>query len=115
MEELEGWLLCAIDFVLKCVVLLSQMFNSRTCQLVLGAGALQLVGLKTITAKHLGWYMECVGVMYKRYTFIIQSLWFQTKLTNLMEAGRQGDELVSSYNGYKLNSHLTCFRRGFIA
>ena len=31
-----------------------QMFNSRTCQLVLGAGALQLVGLKTITAKHLG-------------------------------------------------------------
>ena len=21
----------------------------------------------------------------------------------------------SSYNGYKLNSHLTCFRRGFIA
>ena len=30
------------------------MFNSRTCQLVLGAGALQLVGLKTITAKHLG-------------------------------------------------------------
>ena len=33
-----------------------QMFNSRTCQLVLGAGALQLVGLKTITAKHLGVY-----------------------------------------------------------
>ena len=85
--ELEGWLLCAIGFVLKCVVLLSQMFNSRTCQLVLGAGALQLVGLKTITAKHLGWYMEWVGVMYKRYTLIIQ--WFQTKLTNYMETGRQ--------------------------
>jgi hypothetical protein len=35
-----------------------QMFNSRTCQLVLGAGALQLVGLKTITAKHLGIYIS---------------------------------------------------------
>ena len=30
------------------------MFNSRTCQLILGAGALQLVGLKTITTKNLG-------------------------------------------------------------
>ena len=31
-----------------------QMFNKRTWQLVLGAGALQTVGLKSITAKHLG-------------------------------------------------------------
>ncbi|KAG8014520.1 Vacuolar protein sorting-associated protein 54 [Nibea albiflora] len=29
-------------------------FNSRSCQLVLGAGALQVVGLKTITTKNLG-------------------------------------------------------------
>lgn len=31
-----------------------QHFNSRSCQLVLGAGALQVVGLKTITTKNLG-------------------------------------------------------------
>lgn len=31
-----------------------QFFNSRTCQLVLGAGAVEAVGLKTITARHLG-------------------------------------------------------------
>lgn len=30
------------------------MFNSRTCQLVLGAGAMQVRNLKSITAKHLG-------------------------------------------------------------
>ena len=35
-------------------MLLFQTFNSRTCQLILGAGALQLVGLKTITTKNLG-------------------------------------------------------------
>lgn len=29
-------------------------FNSRTCQLVLGAGAMRSAGLKHITAKHLG-------------------------------------------------------------
>ncbi len=30
-----------------------KLFNSRSCQLVLGAGALQVSGLKSITAKHL--------------------------------------------------------------
>lgn len=29
-------------------------FNSRTCQVVLGAGAMRSAGLKHITAKHLG-------------------------------------------------------------
>lgn len=33
---------------------LSQSFNSRTCQVVLGAGAMRSAGLKNITAKHLG-------------------------------------------------------------
>lgn len=32
-------------------------FNSRTCQVVLGAGAMRSAGLKNITAKHLGWYL----------------------------------------------------------
>ncbi|KAG8584110.1 hypothetical protein GDO81_008687, partial [Engystomops pustulosus] len=32
---------------------LLKYFNSRSCQLVLGAGALQVVGLKTITTKNL--------------------------------------------------------------
>lgn len=31
-------------------------FNSRTCQVVLGAGAMRSAGLKNITAKHLGRY-----------------------------------------------------------
>lgn len=31
-----------------------QAFNSRTCQVVLGAGALRSAGLKNITARHLG-------------------------------------------------------------
>lgn len=31
-----------------------QVFNSRTCQVVLGAGAMRSAGLKNITAKHLG-------------------------------------------------------------
>jgi vacuolar protein sorting-associated protein 54 len=40
-------------------------FNSRTCQVVLGAGAMRSAGLKNITAKHLGefyffvWCLSC--------------------------------------------------------
>ena len=43
------------------------MFNSRTCQLILGAGALQLVGLKTITTKNLGKCYE--KMLYKNIFF----------------------------------------------
>lgn len=41
------------DILTRLVEILKQ-FNSRSCQLVLGAGALQQVGLKTITTKNLG-------------------------------------------------------------
>lgn len=34
-------------------------FNSRTCQVVLGAGAMRSAGLKNITAKHLGRLVAC--------------------------------------------------------
>ena len=36
-----------------CQVDLLRFFNSRCCQLVVGAGAIQLVGLKTITSRNL--------------------------------------------------------------
>ena len=42
----------APDLLTRLVELL-KTFNSRTCQLVLGAGALPLVGLKTITSRNL--------------------------------------------------------------
>ena len=40
-----------------------QMFNSRMCQLVLGAGAVQMAGLKSITAKHLALSCQCLGAL----------------------------------------------------
>lgn len=45
--------LAGADVLVRLVELLKN-FNSRTCQLILGAGALQLVGLKTITVRNLG-------------------------------------------------------------
>jgi hypothetical protein len=40
---------------------LLKLFNSRTCQLVLGAGAMHLAGLKSINAKHLALSTQCLG------------------------------------------------------
>ena len=39
------------------VIELLKAFNSRTCQVVLGAGAMRSAGLKNITARHLGAYL----------------------------------------------------------
>lgn len=39
-------------------------FNSRTCQVVLGAGAMRSAGLKNITAKHLGESGFCLFCMW---------------------------------------------------
>uniref|UniRef100_A0A914HHS6 Vacuolar protein sorting-associated protein 54 C-terminal domain-containing protein n=1 Tax=Globodera rostochiensis TaxID=31243 RepID=A0A914HHS6_GLORO len=43
---------CAMELTMDVVQML-KAFNSRTCQLILGAGARQLVGLKMISVKHL--------------------------------------------------------------
>jgi len=43
--------------LLTRLVELLKLLNSRCCQLILGAGALQLVGLKTISARNLGSYL----------------------------------------------------------
>ncbi|ORE06130.1 Vps54-domain-containing protein [Rhizopus microsporus var. microsporus] len=52
----------AIDIVQKLIELL-KLFNSRVCQVILGAGAMQSAGLKNITAKHLALASQSIGVM----------------------------------------------------
>ena len=39
------------------------LFNSRTCQLVLGAGAMHLAGLTSITATHLALSSQCIALL----------------------------------------------------
>lgn len=53
--------------LLMCLVELLKNYNSRSCQLILGAGALQLIGLKSISVRHLG--MLCRKLHHSFYTF----------------------------------------------
>jgi vacuolar protein sorting-associated protein 54 len=65
---------CASDVLHRCVDVINQ-FNSKSCQLVLGAGAMQSAAkLKTITAKHLALASQCLGVLQAILPLIRQAL-----------------------------------------
>uniref|UniRef100_A0A8D3E0N7 Vacuolar protein sorting-associated protein 54 n=1 Tax=Scophthalmus maximus TaxID=52904 RepID=A0A8D3E0N7_SCOMX len=74
-------------------------FNSRSCQLVLGAGALQLVGLKTITTKNLALASRCLQLVV-HYIPIIRSH-FETKLQpKQFSVLRHFDHITKDYNDH---------------
>ncbi|GLB34735.1 putative vps54-like protein [Lyophyllum shimeji] len=45
-------------------------FNSRTCQVVLGAGAMRSAGLKHITAKHLALASQSLSIMFELIPYV---------------------------------------------
>ncbi|XP_028099055.1 vacuolar protein sorting-associated protein 54, chloroplastic-like [Camellia sinensis] len=49
--------------VVHRVVEILKFFNTRTCQLVLGTGALQVAGLKSVTSKHLALASQVISFM----------------------------------------------------
>uniref|UniRef100_A0A8B9HZZ9 Vacuolar protein sorting-associated protein 54 n=1 Tax=Astyanax mexicanus TaxID=7994 RepID=A0A8B9HZZ9_ASTMX len=74
-------------------------FNSRSCQLVLGAGALQVVGLKTITTKNLALVSRCLQLVV-HYIPIIRAH-FETKLQpKQYSILRHFDHITKDYNDH---------------
>ncbi|XP_041839133.1 vacuolar protein sorting-associated protein 54 isoform X2 [Melanotaenia boesemani] len=74
-------------------------FNSRSCQLVLGAGALQVVGLKTITTKNLALASRCLQLVV-HYIPIIRAH-FETKLQpRQFSVLRHFDHITKDYNDH---------------
>ncbi|KAI0086385.1 Vps54-like protein-domain-containing protein [Irpex rosettiformis] len=52
------------------VIELLKAFNSRTCQVVLGAGAMRSAGLKNITAKHLALASQSLSIMISLIPYV---------------------------------------------
>ncbi|KAK2918456.1 vacuolar protein sorting-associated protein 54 isoform X1 [Channa argus] len=74
-------------------------FNSRSCQLVLGAGALQVVGLKTITTKNLALASRCLQLVV-HYIPIIRAH-FESKLQpKQFSILRHFDHITKDYNDH---------------
>ncbi|KAM3716609.1 Vacuolar protein sorting-associated protein [Dirofilaria immitis] len=85
--------------LLMCLVELLKNYNSRSCQLILGAGALQLIGLKSISVRHLALSSRCLQLILRFVPFIRVA--FQEKLpTDKQPLLRHVDQLVRDYNDH---------------
>lgn len=62
--DMNNFLLALSSEVVHRVVEILKFFNTRTCQLVLGAGAMQVSGLKSITSKHLALASQVISFTY---------------------------------------------------
>ncbi|KAF9997371.1 hypothetical protein BGZ79_008933 [Entomortierella chlamydospora] len=66
--------------VMQRVIELLKLFNSRTCQVILGAGAMRSAGLKNITAKHLALASQSLSVFATLIPYIKD--WIRSKMTD---------------------------------
>ncbi|KAF7803897.1 vacuolar protein sorting-associated protein 54, chloroplastic isoform X1 [Senna tora] len=67
--------------VVHRVVEILKFFNTRTCQLVLGAGAMQVSGLKSITSKHLALASQVISFIHAIIPEIRQILFLKVPET----------------------------------
>ncbi|XP_028675956.1 vacuolar protein sorting-associated protein 54 [Erpetoichthys calabaricus] len=74
-------------------------FNSRSSQLVLGAGALQVVGLKTITTKNLALASRCLQLIV-HYIPIIRAHFEARLLPKQYSILRHFDHIMKEYNDH---------------
>jgi vacuolar protein sorting-associated protein 54 len=97
---------CVSELLLNAVELLKN-FNSRTCQLILGAGALQLIGLKTISVKHMALAARCLQLIAHFIPTVRSN--FETNLpSDRQQQLRYFDQTLRDYNDHlnEINSKL---------
>ncbi|KAG0243420.1 hypothetical protein BGX31_010796 [Mortierella sp. GBA43] len=66
--------------VMQRIIEILKLFNSRTCQVILGAGAMRSAGLKNITAKHLALASQSLSVFATLIPFVKD--WIRTKMSD---------------------------------
>nr|XP_054758347.1 vacuolar protein sorting-associated protein 54-like [Lytechinus pictus] len=87
-----------MDLLTRLLELL-QMFNSRSCQLILGAGALQLVGLKTITTKNLALTSRCLQLV-ALYIPIVKDFFTERISVKQQNLLKSFDKILKDYNDH---------------
>uniref|UniRef100_A0A8C5MF55 Vacuolar protein sorting-associated protein 54 n=1 Tax=Leptobrachium leishanense TaxID=445787 RepID=A0A8C5MF55_9ANUR len=88
----------ATDMLTRLSELL-KYFNSRSCQLVLGAGALQVVGLKTISTKTLALSSRCLQLIV-HYIPVIRAHFEARMQPKQYSMLRQFDHITKDYNDH---------------
>ncbi|XP_035680170.1 vacuolar protein sorting-associated protein 54-like isoform X2 [Branchiostoma floridae] len=86
------------DILTRLVELLKH-FNSRSCQLVLGAGARQVVGLKTITTKNLALCSRCLQLMVHHLPIVEEH--FRARLQHKQQPMLKSfQQVIKDYNDH---------------
>ncbi|OWR48316.1 vacuolar protein sorting [Danaus plexippus plexippus] len=77
-----------VQYLVHCMLELMRLFNSRCCQLVLGAGAIQSAGLKTISTSNLALVSRSLQVI----------LWLLPLIKKLLEENSSKDLSLGGFN-----------------
>ncbi|XP_059311477.1 vacuolar protein sorting-associated protein 54, chloroplastic-like [Lycium ferocissimum] len=91
--------------VVHRVVDILKFFNTRTCQLVLGAGAMQVSGLKSITSKHLALTSQVIGFTYTIIPEIKRILFLKVPETHKGLLMLEVDRVAQDYKVHRDEIH----------
>ncbi|XP_060191814.1 vacuolar protein sorting-associated protein 54, chloroplastic-like [Lycium barbarum] len=91
--------------VVHRVVEILKLFNTRTCQLVLGAGAMQVSGLKSITSKHLALASQVISFTYTIIPEIKRTLFLKVPETRKGMLILEVDRVAQDYKMHRDEIH----------
>ncbi|XP_010538595.1 PREDICTED: vacuolar protein sorting-associated protein 54, chloroplastic [Tarenaya hassleriana] len=87
------------------VVEVLKFFNTRTCQLVLGAGAMQVSGLKSITSKHLALASQVISFTYAIVPEIRRTLFLKVPEMRKPLLSAELDRVAQDYRVHRDEIH----------
>ncbi|KAJ1657603.1 hypothetical protein IWQ61_003017 [Dispira simplex] len=90
--------------VLQRIVEIFKLFNSRTCQVILGAGAMRSAGLRNITAKHIALASQSLGLVITLLPFVRECL-RQTLNTSHEGLLDEFDRILKDYKEHQSELH----------
>ncbi|CAI9089535.1 OLC1v1024122C1 [Oldenlandia corymbosa var. corymbosa] len=87
------------------IVEILKFFNTRTAQLVLGAGAMQVSGLKSITSKHLALSSQVIGFVHAMIPEIRRVLFSKVPETRKVLLSSEIDRVTQDYKVHQEEIH----------
>ncbi|CAL1402629.1 unnamed protein product [Linum trigynum] len=103
--DMNNYLPALSSEVVHRVVEILKFFNTRTCQLVLGAGAMQVSGLKSITSKHLALASQVISFTYSIIPEIRQVLFLKVPETRKDLLVSEIDRVAQDYKVHRDEIH----------
>jgi vacuolar protein sorting-associated protein 54 len=103
--DMNNYLPALSSEVVHRVVEILKFFNTRSCQLVLGAGAMQVSGLKSITSKHLALASQVISFTYAIIPEIRRVLFLKVPETRKILLLSEIDRVAQDYKVHRDEIH----------